>query len=182
MTAQISDSFLLEDRTTCLVASSGDFFFHPMSLGIRPHFASTACMDGYHCTYGLEQGQLVVKELSVSTLREVPPPIGDIDPKKSDSVMFDYVYEGLRLPMAFTGKLLLGDDFLPSYYVHMGYQSFWSYSRLFELSFTDGELTGYKDCSNVAEKVRRYLKSNDLCFLDSKDRKALQKAGIPLWW
>lgn len=65
------------------------------------------------------------------------------------------VYQNLNLPMNYTGKILVGNNFINKYYIHMGYQRAWAYKTLIELVFENGKLIEEIDQSEVAKKLRK---------------------------
>ena len=67
------------------------------------------------------------------------------------------VYENVQLLIPYTGKILLGKDFLREYYIHMGYQRPFAYKTLMEFIFEDGIPLDIIDHSETAEKIRESI-------------------------
>lgn len=70
-------------------------------------------------------------------------------------------YEGLALPVEFSGGLLVCDGFIQDLYVHMGYHPAWKYTKVLELYFDDGRLTAAIDRSADAARVREAVASGE---------------------
>lgn len=135
MTAQISDPIYFENNKWSLIASTSDFMLDPNDYGLEPVPVSTACWNGYLGVYYISDKGLYIKKLWVSLgwpgypgkydpTKQWPteyPPILGVNAKEIDNLEFDHCYE-LDKPIDFSGKMLLGRDFLSEYYIHMGYQ------------------------------------------------------------
>ena len=59
-------------------------------------------------------------------------------------------HKNIGIRMKYTGKILVGKDFLREYYIHMGYQRAWAYQTLVEFIFEDGSLLDTVDHSQMA--------------------------------
>ena len=64
------------------------------------------------------------------------------------------VYSDLNMKVEYHGKILVGDEFIRDYYVHMGYQRAHAYKVLKEFVFQNGNLTDVIDHSEMAAKLR----------------------------
>ena len=78
---------------------------------------------------------------------------------------FDHYYD-LNLEINFTGKMLLGRDFIREYYIHMGHQQAWSYETVYEFEFTDGKLINIIDLSKCVAELRKDINNNPTFFED----------------
>ena len=58
----------------------------------------------------------------------------------------------VNLRMNYTGKILLGKDFIPEHYIHMGYQRANAYKKLIEVEFLEGQLIAVKDMSDMKKE------------------------------
>ena len=67
--------------------------------------------------------------------------------------MFDHNYFNVKIPLQFTGGLLLGTDFIHDLYVHMGFQDPWKYREVHEFVFDKGRLIEHRD---VSQKMKQY--------------------------
>ena len=74
----------------------------------------------------------------------------------------DFVVDGLREVVPFTGGLLLGDDFIQEMYVHMGFHPAYKFRVVHELVFDAGQLTGEYDRSDQMAEFRDMLSSRSL--------------------
>ncbi len=150
---------IYRDQSYALTGRDGDGLFDPSALGLRPLAMSTACWRGYVCQYTVVDGGLVLTELEMLVEGE-PPPLFGVTPLKEG--LRGPRYEGLREPVRFTGRLLLGRGFLSELYVHMGFQSSWKYEDVQELLFENGHLTEAHDRSEDAARRRAEPSPDDV--------------------
>ena len=165
MTAQIEDIFYYKRQEHSLVAISDDIGFKPQMYGIKPSSVFTACWAGYWCEYSITTKGLFLKNLYIHSKNEKYPPINGVEVTEvsdDDWRMGHNVYKNLKLPMKYTGKILLGNDFISRYYIHMGYQRSWAYKHLYEFEFKDGKLINRIDLSDTAAKQRAILDASDI--------------------
>jgi hypothetical protein len=148
MTAQISDAVVYRGKPHNIAGINGSGQFDPTQQGIRPVVISSACWRGYHCTYEVADGSLLLtrvniglgeEDLAAAERGEGPRLFGQLprryprhgivtDPDTGEMCessevweSSDFRYDGLRRVVPFSGGLLLGDDFLWDLYVHMGF-------------------------------------------------------------
>ena len=173
MTAQISDSFLLDDQEYAIVGVNGSGLFDPQELGVTPMASISGCWRGYLCQYKLRDRRLFLHELQLSLaaqdVREGQrylelvdfegPVINGVSPKfpKSGDQLLNNLYENLNLAMAFTGGILIGVDFIRELYVHMGFHPAWKYRSVFELIFEGGKVLATRNVSRQAEQLRKRM-------------------------
>ena len=69
------------------------------------------------------------------------------------------VYNDLNVGINYTGKILLGDGYMPEYYIHAGFQRAWAYKVLKEFVFENGILVKINDYSDIVEAIREEAKS-----------------------
>lgn len=180
MTAQIGDIYKYESKEYSIVAMSAPIEFKPQDYGLNPQAACTACWDGYWCEYHIEGDRLLLKNFFMYNSDGDYPlfnGVGVIEQtyheatrlgmgkKKSEKVMVEdnmghREYRNVNLPIRYTGKILVGSDFIHEYYIHMGYQRAWAYKTLLEFVFKEGELIETIDHSDMAEKLRMELKAD----------------------
>lgn len=174
MTAQMNDPIYFENKEWDLIASTSDFMIDPNNYGLKPVPVSTACWNGYLGEYYISNNQLYIKKLWLSLgwpgypgkydeTKEGPeyPPLLGVSVKKIDDYIdFDHYYE-LNKPIEFSGKILLGCDFLSQYYIHMGFQQAWAYKTVKELEFEKGRLIKVNDYSERVEELRKNVKDKD---------------------
>ena len=164
MTGQVPDT-LLRGRVEWVIAGArGSGLFDPGEHGIRPVMLSTACWHGFICRYAVGRRRLTLDRLDVglpeaqheAALAGDGPPIAGRRPALSGT-MGAWRYESLGLPIAFTGTLLIGRDFIQELYVHMGFQPASSYREVRELTFDSGRFTGARDVGARMEVARSRL-------------------------
>jgi hypothetical protein len=66
-------------------------------------------------------------------------------------------YQRLNIPIAFTGRLLVGHGPVDMGRLHMGFRPAWLYRTVQELTFRRGHLTAVKNRSAVLATVRQRL-------------------------
>ncbi|MFW9786933.1 MAG: hypothetical protein ACFFE2_11910 [Candidatus Thorarchaeota archaeon] len=152
MTGQVADEFRYNGEAYALVGISGEGLYTPADFGMTTRMASTACWRGYQMFYDCVDGELILDTMLANP--EVPKPVNGIEPRKlENSFMFPLVYENLRLKTKFTGRILLGRDFIDEMYVHMGFQSAESFRTVIEIEIKDGEIIKETDLSqSMAER------------------------------
>lgn len=153
MTAQMSDSFRMDDRKLSVVGVNGSGLFNPSDYNMQPLPRITSCWRGYVCIYKTIQDELCLDSLSVN-LDHAGPAINGIDPVFSHQAMFNNTYNDLHLPMDFTGGMLIAQGFIQQLYVHMGFHPAWKYESVFELSISHGHVLEIKDVSQEMAELR----------------------------
>src|SRR5262249_23756305 len=76
MTAQISDVVVYRGRPHGIAGVNGSGLFDPREHGIRPTMISTACWRGYHCTYEVAEGCLLLTTVNLGLGPEDQAPRG----------------------------------------------------------------------------------------------------------
>ena len=194
MTAQIGDRYKFENNEYTIVDMSAAIDFHPSEYGIFPVPACTACWSGFWCVYIIKEDGIFLEDLYVHSGNDQYPAINGVLPEQQEgNEAFTYMghrrYAGLNIQISYTGKILVGDDFLQEYYIHMGYQRPWAFKKLVELVFKDGKLVESKDRSSVAAKVREVISSEEALtgwffkrrFENSGDNSLIGDA-TDIWW
>lgn len=184
MTAQIEDRFIHRKIRYSLVALTNPIGFDPKEYGLIPKARSSACWCGYFCEYNITKEGLFLQNLYVNTKDQIYPPINGVNVSEkeyheciaisfkdgkqiqtksmTENHMGHREYKNVDLPIAYTGKILLGNEFLKKYYVHMGYQRSWAYQELIEFEFDHGKLIKKTDHSDTAAKLRELIDSNGI--------------------
>lgn len=152
MTAQIGDRFTFKGEDYSIVSISKSINFSPYEYGLKPFGCCTACWAGYWCHYDISKDGIVLRNLYINSESGYPK-INDVDVSDTEYIGHR-VYQNLNLPMNYTGKILVGNNFINKYYIHMGYQRAWAYETLVELVFENGKLVEEIDQSEVAKKLR----------------------------
>lgn len=162
MTAQIPDHFTLDGTSYALVDGIG--LFSPLEYGLEPIMTVTSCWRGYICTYAIHEQQLVLDTLDISLRNFLQPESQMADAPRLNGVralrkrsILAHSFVGLALPIPYTGRLQIADDFIRELYVHMGFHPAWKYRKVIELSFEAGSLTGNRDISTEMQQVREKL-------------------------
>jgi hypothetical protein len=190
MTAQISDGFLFENKEYYEIAITNPLPFAPEDYGLKPVMISTACWRGYWCDYELTGEQILLKNLHVRVADDVYPTINGVSARFDPDAMNSHTYTELNLPMDYTGKIVLGDDFLNEYYVHMGFQSAWAFGVVKEFEFNNGKIIAINDYSEQMVKMRELIDRDPEGFYENMhaniprfiDDVFSQDYAIKAWW
>ena len=175
MTAQIGDIYKYHKKEYSIVALSAPKLFSPKDYGLETHPSTTACWEGYWCKYVITDSELRLKHLYIfnkdgnyPVLNGVKafPPKEEYKKKRQKMSLADYfghyTYKNLNLSIPYTGKILLGRDFIDEYYIHMGFQRGWAYKELMEFVFEAGVLLECNDLSHVAELQREIMEQQKI--------------------
>ena len=155
MTAQITDRFEYKGKEYSLAALSAPIPFAPCQYGLEPHGYSTACYRGFWCEYKIAKGVLALDNFHMYNDEGRYPEFNgvSVSEPKNDWLGLHF-YKGVNLLIPYSGKMLLGREFLEEYYIHMGYQRPYAYKELIELEFDAGKLQRTTDCSKIAARLR----------------------------
>jgi len=168
MTAQIPDTFLLDDQEYSIVGVNGGELFKTQDFGLNPFSPMTACWRGYICQYRLRDNRLVLNKLKIylktygssGSVDLQGPVINNVQPsfrpppKYED---FNNFYDELNLEIKFTGGILIGQGFIQKLYVHMGFHPAWKYQTVFELIFANGVASEVQNVSQQVEELRNKM-------------------------
>ena len=93
------------------------------------------------------------------------PAINGVTPLEAEDGSFSYMgyhlYKGINLKIDYTGKILIGNDFLVEYAVRMGHQPPWAYEVLKELVFENGNLVECNNRSQVVAYIRETIEADE---------------------
>jgi hypothetical protein len=144
MTAQISDVVVYRKSDYALARVNGTGLFQPADHGFTPGEISSACWRGFYCAYEVADGSLFLTRVYVGLSEEDEaalnqgggPRLFGRAPRRYTEQGYrvtlntgetetswesdDFIVDGLREPMPFTGGLILAADFIRELYVHMG--------------------------------------------------------------
>lgn len=182
MTAQIGDSYFWNEKEYTIVATSVPMEFDPKDYGMHPQSRCTACWRGYWCDYEINDKGLFLQNfymynrdgnypdlngVSVSPVtyhkaNVFKPSTGEQWVEQLEDHIGHRKYENVMLRMPYTGRILTGREFLPQYYIHMGFQRSWAYKELKEFVFEDGRLIESLDHSDTARKIREDIEKKKL--------------------
>ena len=173
MTAQIHDSVRFAGEAYALVGCSDGEPFLPADVGYRPVMASTACWRGYVCGYEVKDGWLHLRDLSLShrpdnppshspegaphlrQQQQQPPDLHGVAAVWEDmSLMGNWCFCDVSLPLSYTGGLVIGRNFIRALDEHMGFEPAWKYRLVHELLFEQGRLVQSRDVSLEMERLR----------------------------
>ncbi len=184
MTGQTNDQFRYQDRHYSVVTTTAGEPFDPRSLGMKPEPVRTDCWRGYQVTYGLSGNRLVVIRLGVNLVvdtidyqRVEGPSIDTVTPEQSTGE-FNNHYIGLRIPLAYSGRLFLAAHFIEEFFEDVAFQQGWKYRELRGLEFVRGVLIDTLDLSEQAAEIRTVAARRNAAFRTFWDRfRAARKAG-----
>lgn len=163
MTAQRQDTFIYKKEDYDLVAMSKPLSFKPEDYGIIPEGLDTACWAGFWCEYSISEEGIFLKNFYVNSKDGNYPEINGVTPvKKKLEILYGryQLYKDVNLKIPYTGRILIGKDFLREYYIHMGYQRAWAYKVLKELIFQEGILVEEISHSRKAKELREQIDAN----------------------
>ncbi len=207
MTAQINDSYYYEGEKYSPVAIEGGKLFNPQEHGFTTFAWCTACRRGYVNYYEITDEGLFLKRLLVAGnvpeefegVKAVPEGCSLEEYEKmkkigtagwEDGFFGPFIYDGLDLMIDFTGRMVMGKDFIKDYYIHMGFQRAWAYKDLKEFVFEKGKLKKVIDHSDIAAKIRKRIEEEpdkadelygeDLC--EYVDRSFSMDIRDKAWW
>ena len=163
MTGQISDGFHYQEREFSISGiSDHKTWFKPSRLRLKPESPSTACWRGYVAHFALSAADLVLDQLHIFLVGKdyapkTGPSIKGVKPQgsRAENDWFNNHYLDLGYPLNYTGRLLLGADFIREQYVHMGPQLPWKYEEVHELVFNEGALVEAYDRSEQMVAIRQ---------------------------
>lgn len=165
MTAQTSDQIWHRGKEYSIVGVSGEGMFKAEEHGLHPVSYWTSCWSGYYCHYEVIDGTLRLKRLHIGLFdqekeaadRGEGPVLFGLLPKYNESAGY-YVYDDFPEPVPFSGSLSLGTDFIQDMYDHMGFQPFYKFREVLELTFEAGQLVDEADHSASAAQFRESMK------------------------
>jgi hypothetical protein len=159
MTAQTPDYVRYQDEQYDIVGVKGSGLVEPRKMGITHFIMSTGCWRGHYCTYKIAAGQLFLAEMAVGYDEALP--IDGIVPVEDG---YENVYKGLKIPVSYTGGLLVGKNFIDSMYVHMGFQKPHTFEKLMEFRFDQGKLIEINDHSARMAGIRQKIAEERLAW------------------
>lgn len=191
MTAQVQDKIKYKNKEYSIIAMTNPLEFNPEDYGITPSTFCTACWRGFWCDYEISDTEIYLGDLFINSDNDEYPLIEGVSVSNytGRDNMGHHVYQNLNIKLPYTGKILLGNEFISEYYIHMGFQYPWTYKILKEFSFKDGKLLTVIDCSDIAGELRdkinadpdfmSNLKGNLIEFID--DTFSLNYS-VKAWW
>ncbi|MBD3187626.1 hypothetical protein GF325_12400 [Candidatus Bathyarchaeota archaeon] len=160
MTSQIPDIVRFNGKEYDLAGYDGGGLFDPLDYIVNTRPASTACWRGFQVSYEVMNDKFIVDELKINSTSS-PPPINDILPRKVEvPSMFTHVYENLDFIVDFTGKLVIGREFIQSMYVHMGFHGADCYKDAHQFTVEHGIIVSHV---NISEQMAHRRKEGRSC-------------------
>ena len=153
MTAQIDDVVVFRGRMYALIGvvpAEGHGLFEPDKHGLQVLMVTRACRRGYVCEYAVEENQLFLTALRLG-MAEPPTQLFGTDLRFTGGAA---TYSPIRVPLAFSGGLLVGARFIHDLYAHMGNHPAWKYAEVLELLFDEGLLGQVADRSELFAQRR----------------------------
>lgn len=163
MTTQILDTVFHRSEVHNLVTTAGDGLFDPAAHQLPVVMASTACYRGYVCAYAVTENQLRLDKLEAKIGRYTDdesfvaveaPALRGRPGTPAGEPPFNTVYEHLAMPIAFTGKLLIGAVPVDAVIARLGYAPAWVYQRVRVLRLAGGTLAADDDLSEAMAAMR----------------------------
>jgi hypothetical protein len=158
MTAQVDDVVVFRGHMYALIGVNGRGLFEPGEHGLQVHMMTNACRRGYVCEYAVKDDQLTLIALRLG-MAEPPTQLFGADLRFIGSAA---TYSPIRVPLLFTGGLLLGARFIRDPYAQMGRHPAWKYAEVLELSFSDGRLGEVADHSELTAERRAAPRDLDI--------------------
>jgi hypothetical protein len=152
LTGQMSDTLNYKDEQFNLVGIKGEGLFRPEDIGLAPYSNCTACWRGYVASYEIANDELLLSHLLINTKN--PIDINGIKAESPADSLFTHQFSQLKTKIPFTGNLLIGNEFIQSMYVHMGFQKPVTYARVIELKLRNGNLLESEDKSQRIKEIR----------------------------
>ena len=157
MTAQVDDVVVFRGRMYALIGVDGRGLFEPGEHELEVHMMTTACRRGYVCEYAVDDDQLYLIALRFG-MAKPPAHLFGADLRFIGSAA---TYSPIRVPLPFSGGLLLGARLVRAPYAHMGHHPAWKYTEVLELLFGDGRLGEMADRSELIAERRAALRDFD---------------------
>lgn len=181
MTAQINDRVFHRKIGYSLAGVSGSSLYNPISSGVKPQAACSACWRGYYVTYQVSDSHLFLSEASFWLTKQ-----DELYAIQGRSALFPGItattdkfgtatFTELQMAIPFTGGLLLADRFIRDLYVHMGFHPAWKYEDVHELIFEQGQLVAEHDRTGQMADLRSKLKDQPLISNTRADREQLTR-------
>ena len=175
MTAQKGDVIKYKEKEYSIIAITNPLNFNPKEYGIVPSALHTGCWKGYWCVYNINDKGIFLEDLYINSKDDFYPSINNVEAVinnynlELEKYIGHHLYKGLNIKMMFSGKILVGDEFIREYYIHMGFQRGWAYKVLIELVFEQGQLIKINDQSEIASEIRKDIKSKNKSYRKTID-------------
>ena len=176
MTAQTHDTILYNEESCWIIGASNGELFNPIWFGIVPEIISTACYRGYYATFEIKDSNLFLQEITLNGKDKNYSLIFGTAPE-----IIEYnleVYHNLNWKCSFTGSIRIGSDFIPEFYIHMGFQKPTAFKKVLDIKILEGKILEVVDRSFEVQKrqgefYHRYKKlTKNLDFISKANHEA----------
>jgi hypothetical protein len=162
MTTQIPDYLTHNQKQYRIVGLQGQRLLHLGDFGVVPTNSVSNCWRGFHIGYTLIDDTLVATRLTVigqvmSVIDDVLPTPGRVYERSGRTYWGDTEWMGLERKVPFSGKILIGKDFMYDMIVRMGFQKPTAFQNVLELVFGDGQLLDRYDISDQMSLLREKI-------------------------
>ncbi len=158
MTGQMADTLQYLNDEFNITGVKGEGLFHPEDVGLTPYSNCTACWRGYVASYAIDDDELHLAGLLVNAKEKGI--INGIKAERLTESLFTHQFSHLDIKIPFSGSILIGNDFIQSMYVHMGFQKPITYEKVIELKFKNGNLLSSEDISLKIKEIRESIKNS----------------------
>lgn len=174
MTAQISNIFEIGEGLYELIGQTNEIDFNPRDYGLVPIMPHTACIRGYFYEAKLYDNKLLITNLFINNKDNNYPKINNVKALDEKKERGFFSYYGINIELNYTGKLLLGSEFIPRYYINMGYKRPYAFKNLIIATFKNGSLLHTEDLSEKALEIRKEIDKDPKAYFE-KERDDLEE-------
>jgi hypothetical protein len=162
MITQISDYLTYNQKQYRIVGVQGQRLLHLCDFGVVPTGTDSNCWRGFHMGYTLIDDKLVATRLTVigqvmTVIDGILPAPGRVYERAGRTCWGDTEWMGLERKAPFTGKILIGKDFIYDMIIQMGFQKPTAFQNVIELVFEDGRLLETFDISDQIALLREKI-------------------------
>lgn len=183
MSAQMPDYYIYNGVSYGEARREPMLCFEPKWVGLEPDDACCSAVSrGFWCEYMVLDDRLLLKNLHIQTVGNRYPDVAGVS-VQLDVAPWDLpVYERLYIPIAWTGKVLVGHGYMREWQVYLGNPRPWAYQVLKEIVFKKGFLVEVNDLSETAERMRQLQPRHDPTGLFFHEGSFFREKGIDGWW
>lgn len=187
MTAQITDKFLYNGKEYYFIKASDKFGFNPRDYDVKPLAFITSNWRGFYCDYCIEKNVLYLENMTIcGGSKKFTEQFGGYWAGRND---YGATYKHIMMGIEYSGKLLIGRDFIDKYYLHSGFQCASAYREVIELGFSNGQVFEVVNHSEYVEKHRDELYHSEIYGSDASEKgiwkliKSIIGLGeMKYWW
>lgn len=150
---QVSETLIYDEKSFQIKTFSDGDPFDLQSMGLNPIPASSACWQGYSCTYEIKDYRLYLQYIIVNHSNDMkspsktpPPPINDINSSISNYAHIGYwEYSNINLLVNYNGEILIANNLKSNARRSSLPPRLYQYDTIYKLSFTNGVLLDSKN-------------------------------------